>query len=332
MDLREAFMKRVILSCATLVSMAFALAAAGVGAERPKFAVLLKTLANPHWVAMKQGLDEAFKKYNVDGVIQAMPSEADVGPQLTTCLAMLQAKPDALLVGAINSVNLNPCLKEASKRGIVIADLDFNLTPEIMKKEKINVTFTLSADNFFVGGLGARYIVNKLGADAKGTILVLEGLAGNQTGLARAEGFKDSLGKLAPGLKIIASLPGDWDRLKSANITNDVLTRDPNLSAIYAANDTMALGAVETVYAAGKGGKIVVVGTDGNSDAIKSIRAGRLHATVAQFPYLVGVQSVELALKALKGQKVDRFSKVTPAIIDKPMLDEGTDPQIGYLR
>ena len=136
-------------------------------------------------------------------------------------------------------------------------------------------------------------LVNQLGADASGPVLVIEGLSGNVTGQKRASGFSDKLGELAPGLEVVASLPGDWDRGKAANITNDILTSHPDLVAIFAANDGMALGAVETVYAAGKGGDVIVIGVDGNSDAVKSIKAGRLNASVAQLPYLVGKQAVE---------------------------------------
>ena len=98
---------------------------------------------------------------------------------------------------------------------------------------------------------------------------MIEGLAGNITGQKRAKGFADQLAKIAPDLKVVASLPGDWDRQKAANITNDTMTANPDLVGIFCANDTMALGAVESVYAAGKGGEIVMIGVDGNSDAVE---------------------------------------------------------------
>ena len=94
-------------------------------------------------------------------------------------------------------------------------------------------------------------------------------------------------------MEIVASLPGDWDHGKAASITNDILARNPDLVAIFAANDGMALGAVEAVYAAGKGEQVTIIGVDGNSDAVKSIKEGRLNASVAQLPYLVGKQAVE---------------------------------------
>jgi hypothetical protein len=97
------------------------------------------------------------------------------------------------------------------------------------------------------------------------------------------------------------SLPGDWDRGKAASIASDILTRNPDLVAIFAANDGMALGAVESVYAAGKGDQVTIIGVDGNSDAVKSIKSGRLNASVAQLPYLVGKQAVEQGITETAG-------------------------------
>jgi ABC-type sugar transport system substrate-binding protein len=170
-----------------------------------------------------------------------------------------------------------------------------------------------------------------LGADAKGEVLVIEGLAGNVTGKKRATGFADQLAKVAPGLKIIASLPGDWDRQKAANITNDTLTRSPDLVAIFAANDGMALGAVEAARAAGKD-KIIIIGVDGNSDAVKAINEGRLNASVAQLPYLVGKQAVENAAKVLKGEKVDEFIFVETLVLTKAVMDAKTEPMLEFVK
>jgi D-allose transport system substrate-binding protein len=173
-------------------------------------------------------------------------------------------------------------------------------------------------------------VVSKLGQGFSGKVLVIEGLAGNVTGAARRDGFTERLKQIAPNAQIVATLPGDWDRLKAANITNDTLQRHPDLAAIYCANDTMALGAVEAVFAAGK--KVLVVGTDGNSDAVKSIRAGRLNASVAQLPFLVGSRAIENVLKVIKGEPVDPKIIVPTLVIDKAILEANRDPLLQYLR
>jgi ABC-type sugar transport system substrate-binding protein len=93
----------------------------------------------------------------------------------------------------------------------------------------------------------------------------------------------------------------------------------------------MALGAVEAARAAGKD-KLIVVGVDGNSDAVKSILAGRLTASVAQLPYLVGKQAVENAKKLLGGGKVDESIYVPTLVLTKQVLEAKKEPMLEYVK
>ena len=278
-------------------------ASAAFADEKPTYGVLMKTLSNPFWGAMEKGVDAAGKKEGVDIYLQAVESDQAAEPQLNACNTMLEKKPAAMITAAISSTNLLPCLKQANEMKMPVVDLDNNLDPAITAKAGVEVAFHIGSDNEAAGAKGADWLVSQLGKDAKGPVLVIEGLSGNITGKKRAVGFADELKKEAPGLTIVASLPGDWDSLKATNITNDTLQRTPNLVAIFACNDDMALGAVEAARSAGKD-KVIVIGVDGNSNAVKSIKAGRLNASVAQLPYLVGMEAVENVKKALAGDKV----------------------------
>jgi D-allose transport system substrate-binding protein len=264
--------------------------------------------------------------------MQAVESDQAAEPQLNTCNTMLERKPAVMITAAINSTILLPCLKRANEIGAPVVDLDANLDHAIATKAGVKIAFTIGSDNVAAGAKGADYLAERLGANAKGAVLVIEGLSGNITGQKRAEGFKSELTRKAPGLTVVASLPGDWDRQKAANIANDIMTRNPDLVAIFCANDTMALGAVESVFAAGKGGRIVIIGVDGNSDAVKSIKAGRLDASVAQLPYLVGKEAVEKAKAVLAGQKVDEYTYVPTLVLTKSVLEAKTDPMLQYVR
>ena len=300
--------------------------------EKPVFGVLLKTLSNPFWGAMEQGIEEGTKEAGVEYFLQAVESDQAAEPQLNVCMTMLERQPDVMITAAINSTNLLPCLKQATDAGIPVVDLDANLDHDIAAEAGVDIAFTIGSDNVAAGAQGAEYLVEQLGADATGPVLVIEGLSGNITGQRRAQGFADKLSELAPGLEIVASLPGDWDRAKAANITNDILTRHPDLVAIFAANDTMALGAVETVFAAGKGEDVVMIGVDGNVDAVESIKAGRLDASVAQLPYLVGKQAVETVGQVLDGKEVEKFQYVPTLVLTKEVLDEGTEPMLEFVK
>ncbi len=313
------------------VVAAMALSDPTFAAGKPVYGVLMKTLSNPFWGAMERGVRDGVKQANVEYYLQAVESEQAAEPQLNACNAMLQKKPAAMIAAAINPTILLPCLKQANVMNIPVADLDDNLDPELAKKAGVKVAFHIGADNEAAGAKGADYIASVLGKDAKGPVLVIEGVSGSITGQKRARGFANELKKAAPGLTILASLPGDWDRQKAAEIANDTLRRAPNLAAIFCANDTMALGAVEAAREAGKD-KLLVVGVDGNSDAVKSILAGRLNASVAQLPYLVGEQSIATMKKLLAGEKVDEFTYVPTFVLTKEVLEAKKEPLLQYVK
>ena len=303
-----------------------------VGPAYAEYGILMKTLANPFWGAMGQGVEAGAREAGVEYYMQAVESDQAAESQLNVCNTMLERRPVAMITAAINSTNLLPCLKAARAAGIEVVDLDGNLDPAILKAEGIDITFSIGSDNRLAGAQGAEFMVGQLGAEATGPVLVIEGLSGNITGQKRASGFADKLAEQAPGLKIVASLPGDWDRGKAANITNDILTRYPDLVGIFAANDGMALGAVESVFAAGKGGDVVIIGVDGNSDAVKSIGEGRLTASVAQLPYLVGKQALENVKTVVDGGTVDSAIIVPTLVLTKEVMTAGTEPLLEFVK
>lgn len=319
--------RKSAIGFAVLAALAFA-----APAKAEEYGILMKTLANPFWGAMGDGVEAGAQNAGVEYYIQAVESDQAAESQLNVCNTMLERKPVAMITAAINSTNLLPCLKSAQESGIKVVDLDGNLDPAILEAEGIEITFSIGSDNVLAGAQGAEYMVEQLGADATGPVLVIEGLSGNITGEKRARGFADKLAELAPGLEVVASLPGDWDRGKAANITNDILTRNPDLVGIFAANDGMALGAVESVFAAGKGGDVIIIGVDGNSDAVKSINAGRLTASVAQLPYLVGKQALENVQSAVEGGSVENAIIVPTLVLTKDVIDAGTEPLLEFVK
>lgn len=323
---------KTILAMASALAVGLTAAPLAHAADKPVYGVLLKTLANPFWGAMAKGVAEGGRLSDVTLFQQAAQSDQDAATQLNLCTTMLERKPAALIAAAINSSNLLPCMKTANEQNIAVVDLDSNLDPAITAKAGVKVAFRIGSDNTHAGMQAADFMAQHLGKDATGPVLVIEGLSGNVTGQMRANGFRQELAKIAPGLKIVASLPGDWDANKAANITNDILQRNPNLVAIFACNDTMALGAVESVFAAGKGGHVTVIGVDGTVDGVKSIKAGRLTATVAQLPYLEGMEAVANVQKVLAGQSVPDVIHVPTLVLTKDVLAAGTDPDLKYVK
>jgi ABC-type sugar transport system substrate-binding protein len=325
----------VIKNQVTVASIAaFALNLVGstaLAADKPVYAVLMKTLSNQFFVAAAKGVDEGAKIAGVDIILAEGQTGQWAEAQVSACETILERKPAVMIAAAINSVLLLPCLKHYNEMKIPVVDFDDNLDPETTKKAGVDIAFHIGSDNEAAGAMGADYLVSVLGKDAKGPVLIIEGLSGNVTGQKRARGFASALKKQAPGLDIVASLPGDWNSLKAADIANDTLERNPDLVAIFRANDDMALGAVEAARAKGKD-KVVVIGIDGTQSALKSIKAGRLNASVAQLPYLMGMRAVEDAKKALAGEKFPEFVDVPTLVLTREVIEANKEPTLQYVK
>ena len=165
-----------------------------------------------------------------------------------------------------------------------------------------NMAGHYTTDNLVVGKTGAQFIVDKIG---KGQVAIIEGTAGNVTSNNRTAGAK-SVFEATEGIELVASQPGDWDRLVAMDLAMNIMTTYPELKAFYCANDTMALGVLEAVVNAGKQDQIMVVGTDAVQGAKVSVSEGGLAATVGQDNIGIGVACGELAVKSVQeGWKAD---------------------------
>jgi ribose transport system substrate-binding protein len=137
----------------------------------------------------------------------------------------------------------------------------------------------------------------------KARIGILEGIPGHETGDSRLRGFKDAVSG-RPGVTIAASQPANWERDQGFTVFQNMLQAHPDIDTLFAASDLMALGALEAIAAAGKTGKVRVIGFDALDDARKAIQSGTMEASVAQFPYEMGKAAVESAVKVINGETV----------------------------
>lgn len=160
--------------------------------------------------------------------------------------------------------------------------------------------------------MAGNFIAKKVGDNAK--IIELQGIAGTSAARERGEGFKQAAD--AHKFNILASQPADFDRTKGLNVMQNLLTAHPDVQAVFAQNDEMALGALRALQTAGKS-DVVVVGFDGTPDGIKAVESGKLAATVAQLPEQIGVIGVQTADKVLKGEKVQAINPVDLKLVTK---------------
>ncbi|HAJ3477933.1 TPA: ribose ABC transporter substrate-binding protein RbsB, partial [Escherichia coli] len=165
---------------------------------------------------------------------------------------------------------------------------------------KGDVVSHIASDNVQGGKMAGDYIAKKVGESAK--VIELQGIAGTSAARERGEGFKQAVA--AHKFNVLASQPADFDRTKGLNVMQNLLTAHPDVQAVFAQNDEMALGALRALQTAGKS-DVMVVGFDGTPDGEKAVNSGKLAATVAQLPEQIGAKGVETADKVLKGEKVE---------------------------
>jgi D-allose transport system substrate-binding protein len=266
--------------------------------EKPKFAIILKTLANPFWVEMKDGIVAEAEKQGYQVDIFAANDEADLQGQTKIFEDALDKGYAGIAFAPLSPVSLIPSVVQANEKGIYIVNLDEKVDMTELKNAGGYVFSFITTDNVQVGGKGAQSIIDKLGAEG-GKVAIIEGKAGNASGENRRDGATNAF-KAAANIEIVDTQPADWDRTKALDVATNILQKNPDLKAFYCANDTMALGALQAVANAGLQGKVLVVGTDGAPEAIESVKAGELFATVAQDPAKVGATALDKLIQLSK--------------------------------
>jgi ribose transport system substrate-binding protein len=262
-------------------------------------ALVLKTLNHPFFVDMRRGAQEAADRLGVTLQVQAAEREIDVDKQMQIVENLLQTGIDVLAITPSGSREIVSALVKASKANVPIVIVDTRLDAKAAEAAGVKPQTFIGSDNYEGGRLAGEYVVTSSGGKAR--VGILEGIPGHETGDSRLRGFRDAVAK-TPGITIVASQPANWERDQGFNVFQNMLQAHGDIDTVFAASDLMALGAIEAIAAAGRTGKIRVVGFDALDDAKKAIEAGTMAATVAQFPYEMGKAAVESAVKVLAGE------------------------------
>lgn len=295
-----------------------------------EYVFILKGLGNPYWQALSEGVKDTAKEKNISYKIYSVSNDTAAEEQLNLCQTVLARKPKVMVIAAINAAVGIQCMKAAQEQGVIVGDVDANISPQEAKDAGVNMAFSIGSDNFRIGQEVAKYIVGTT-AKQNPKVLILEGAAGSITGKKRVDGFRETLTKLWPKTEIIGSASGEWERLRAMNVTNDYLQQYPDTDIIFAANDMMALGAVEAIRPSYKK-PIKIYGIDGTKDALQAVKEGHMTASIAQLPYLMGKNAVISAMAVLKGKKIETVQITPTPVIDKEFLSNRKDPLYSYVR
>jgi ABC-type sugar transport system substrate-binding protein len=222
--------------------------------------------------------------------------------QVADVESMIAAKVDVIFLAPREETPLAPVVVKAREAGIPVILLDRNVDQSIAQAGRDYVTFIGS--NFVdEGSRAGEWLIKATGGKAK--IIELEGTTGSSPANDRKQGFHDTI-KDQPGMEVVASQTGNFTRNEGRQVMETLLQAHPDVTAVYAHNDEMALGAIAALEAAGKvpGKDVIIVSIDGEKDALQAIVDGKLGASVECNPRF-GPTAIEIMQKYAAGEKIE---------------------------
>ena len=278
---------------------------AAQAADKPVIGLVMKSLANEFFKDMEEG---AIKHVKQRGDLTLIPvgmhSETDIDTQINAVENFITQKVNAIVIAPADSRALVPPLARALKAGITVINIDVALDKDAMKQAGIQLAF-VGPDNREGAKMSGDVLAKALGQGGK--VVIIEGNPGADNAQQRKLGFDDAVkqGKLT----LIESSTAHWETEEANTVFSNILTAHPDVQGVMCANDSMALGVVKAIDAAGKGGKIKVVGFD-NIPAIRPlVKEGKVIATIDQFGSDMASNGIDYAMKALKGEKLSGWIK-----------------------
>ncbi len=268
-------------------------------AAGPTIAFVMKTLNNPFFIDMQRGAKETADKFGINLLVQAAEREVDVEKQMQIIENLIQRQVDVICVTPSGSKEIIPAIVKANQANIPVIVVDTRVDAVSLAESGGETAGFIGSDNVDGGRIAGRYIIEQLGG--VGQVAILEGIPGHETGDARLKGFHEALSSES-GITLVASQTANWERDQGYNVFQNILQSHPDVQALFACNDMMALGAVEAIAAMDKTGEIVVVGFDAIADGRRAIAEKRMSASIAQHPYEMGKVALEKAWSLLQGQ------------------------------
>ncbi|MGB5896185.1 MAG: sugar ABC transporter substrate-binding protein, partial [Ignavibacteriaceae bacterium] len=250
-------------------------------------------------------------------IVQAAEREVDVEKQMQIIENLIQRKVDAICVTPSGSKEIIPAILKANDAGIHVLVVDTRIDAVALRESGGYVATFIGSDNFEGGKIAGQHIIQMLNGNGK--VAILEGIPGHETGDARLAGFHEVIDQ-EPGIEIVASLTANWERDQGYNVFQNILQANPDVQALFACSDMMALGAIEAIAAAGKTGEIIVVGFDAVKDGRDAIFNGTMNASIAQHPSEMGKLAVEYAYKVINGESIPSEIPVRIELITKNMV------------
>lgn len=263
---------------------------------------VVSTQTNPFFVTLSEGVEAKAKELGAEVITidaQDDPAQAASGVE-----DLITRGVDLIIINPTDSDAIVPSVENANAAGIPVMTVD-------RTSNGGEVVTHIASDNVAGGELAGNFIKEKLSGTGK--VVELEGVPGANSAIERGEGFAKAIEGTT--IEVVARQTANFDRTEGLNVMENLLQANPEIDAVFAQNDEMALGALQAIQASGR--EILVVGFDATDDAVASVEAGDLGATVAQKPDLMGQTAAQAALDYLGGKTVEAFIPVELELISK---------------
>ncbi len=262
----------------------------------------ISTLNNPFFVDLEAGAKAKAAELNVKLV--TLDSQDDSATEMSNVEDLINQGVDVIMINPTDSDAVKSAVEAANKANIPVITLDRGANGG-------TVVSHIASDNVAGGKLAGEYIVELLGG--KGKVVELEGIPGASAARDRGEGFNSAIA--GTDLKVVAKQTANFDRAQGLTVMENILQAQPEIDAVFAHNDEMALGALEAIKASGR--NILVVGFDATDDAKAAVAKGEMAATVEQLPKEIGSLGIQTAVKVLNGEKVENMIPVNLQLVKK---------------
>ena len=297
--------KHLRVAAALFAVVAVVALSGAVAAKTFTLGLSISTLNNPFFVDLREGAEAKARELGVRLIV--LDAQNDPSRQLAGIEDLIAQKVDAILVNPTDSSAIVPAILAANRAGIPVLTVDRGA-------DGGQVASHIASDNVAGGRMAGELIVQIL--NGRGRVVELEGIPGTSAARDRGTGFNEVIRKY-PGIEVVARQEAGFDRARGLTVMENILQAHPRIDAVFAHNDEMALGAITAIEAAGRLSQIKVVGFDATADAVKAVQEGRMLATIAQKPRLMGELAVDTAVKLLKGEKVPSYIPVPLELVMK---------------
>jgi len=304
-------MKKILL-VATLLVFVFASCQNHSGsAKQKKMAIIVSTLNNPWFVFLAQTAAAQAKSLGYESKI--FDSQNNTALETDHFENAIASGYSAILFNPTDANGSVVNVQKAKKAGVPVFCMDREVNSP-------DATSQILSDSYSGCVSLAKYFVQTL--HKKGNYVELLGIVADNNTWARSKGFH-SLVDYYPGLKMVAQQSADFDRNKGLEVMESILQAHPDIDAVFAGNDAMAMGAFQALVAAGKADHVKVFGFDGAEDAVQAIKDHKISATAMQFPKVMAQTAADYADAYFKGKR--DFPKKIPVAVELVTYDNIND-------